>query len=82
MRKELGMEPALLGGSCERGKVLAPWEVPWWGDQLKQRGRFGALENAAAGFAPAGAERDLHSLCHHSARTARKHVSTSVGGAW
>lgn len=68
------MEPVLLGGNCERGKGPAPWEVPSWGDQLEQRGSFGALAHAATVFAPARAERDMHRqsvppLCTHHAET-------------
>ena len=40
--KGIGMGPGPLGGSCERGQVLAPWKVPSVAE-TPARTRWGAL---------------------------------------
>ena len=79
------MGTAPLGGSCERGKVPAPWKAPHWqGDQPRQKGSFRASEeNAAAGFWQPEWRKDCtDGQGHRPAFPSLRNMITSVGWGW
>ena len=58
--KGIRMGPALLGGSCERGKDSVALE--WWGGQLGWRGSLKAMEKSVASGGGQSIERTTETL--------------------
>ena len=60
-REKIEMQPAPLGGSCERRKVSTHWEVPSLGRSAGTEGELQSLgEERSNWFAEGKVERDLH----------------------
>ena len=71
-----------LGGSCERGKVPAPWEAPSKPFQLGQKGSLrSSEESTAAGWQQAEhRENDTEGLCYQAALPSPRGVQQGVYG--
>ena len=83
--KGIWMGPVPLGGSCERVKVLACWEVPSLVGRSAGTGwSFGASEESAATSIQRAKQRETctDSQCHRPALPSLRCWSAGAGGVW